>query len=539
MLAFILPWAVMPFSSSLILADLNIGILYMTAVTALTVVGVLMAGWASNNKWSLIGGIRSAAQIISYEIPAGLSIFPIVLMTGTLSMQGIIRAQGWAPDRWFMFANPFCFVAAIILFISGLAENNRTPFDLPEAESELVAGFATEYSSMRYLFFFMAEWGNMFIAAAIVTDAVSRRMAVSARQRQSGRDERAAVRDLQSSKCCSGVRFDVDKGDAAARANRPDDVALLEVLGADLVHGPDWHGGVGGDLARRQSDRAVDHAGGRSWRSLALFIWRVCLLRETLPDGTLLPSDDLTSAGEYVMGTAASYFRHIKDAVVSIFDGMAVTASHFVRKPYTIQYPDRIPVRVQDTLPFRYRGILEVDMEICTGCLACDRACPIDCIAIAIEKNAQTREIADLAVRYRYRQVHVLRVVQRAVSDRRDSSHDGVRGRGLFAREPDPAVHRRAGRGVQGQKGPEPDPEVAKLFERGMKYVDEWAQPGSDKPATGSAPKPAPVAASPRPAPVRRRRQQRRQACHAGTDASGPTGPVMTAAARAMAPRTA
>jgi NADH-quinone oxidoreductase subunit H len=169
MLAFILPWAVMPFSSSLILADMNVGILYMTAVTALTVVGVLMAGWASNDKWSLIGGIRSAAQIVSYEIPAGLSIFPIVLMTGTLSMQGIIRAQGWAPQHWFLFANPFTFVAANILFISALAEGNRTPFDLPEAESELVAGFATEYSGMRYLFFFAAEWGNLFIIGAIIT----------------------------------------------------------------------------------------------------------------------------------------------------------------------------------------------------------------------------------------------------------------------------------------------------------------------------------------------------------------------------------
>src|SRR5712692_2499248 len=168
MLAFGLPWAVMPFSSALILADMNVGILYMTAVTALTVVGVLMAGWSSNDKWSLIGGIRSAAQIVSYEIPAGLSIFPVVLITGTLSMQGIILAQGWSPDRWFLFANPFCFVAAWILFISSLAENNRTPFDLPEAESELVAGFATEYSSMRYLFFFMAEWGNMFVSAAII-----------------------------------------------------------------------------------------------------------------------------------------------------------------------------------------------------------------------------------------------------------------------------------------------------------------------------------------------------------------------------------
>jgi NADH-quinone oxidoreductase subunit H len=167
-LGFVLPWAVMPFSSALILADLNVGILYFTAITALTVVGVLMAGWASDNKWSLIGGIRSAAQIISYEIPAGMSIFPVVLITGTLSMQGIIRAQGWAPYHWFLFSNPFCFVAAIVLYVSALAEGNRTPFDLPEAESELVAGFATEYSGMRYLLFFFAEWGNMFIAGALI-----------------------------------------------------------------------------------------------------------------------------------------------------------------------------------------------------------------------------------------------------------------------------------------------------------------------------------------------------------------------------------
>src|SRR5207344_489191 len=119
-----------PFAGNLILADLNVGILYVTAVTALVVVGILMAGWASNNKWSLLGGIRSAAQIVSYEIPAGLSIMPIVLLTGTLSLQGVIQQQGWAPQDWFIFNNPFNFVAFFIFFTAALAEGNRTPFDL-------------------------------------------------------------------------------------------------------------------------------------------------------------------------------------------------------------------------------------------------------------------------------------------------------------------------------------------------------------------------------------------------------------------------
>ncbi len=160
---------VIPFSSSLIIADMNVGILYLTAVTALVVVGVLMAGWSSNNKWSLIGGIRSAAQIISYEIPAGLALLPVVLLTGTLSTQGIIQAQGWAPWDWFVFNNPFTFVTAFMFYVAALAEGNRTPFDIPEAESELVAGFCTEYSGMRYGLFFLAEWGNLYIIGAVAT----------------------------------------------------------------------------------------------------------------------------------------------------------------------------------------------------------------------------------------------------------------------------------------------------------------------------------------------------------------------------------
>jgi NADH-quinone oxidoreductase subunit H len=169
MTGFVAAFVALPFGGPLIIADLNVGILYVTAVTSLVVVGILMAGWASNNKWSLLGGIRSAAQIISYEIPAGLSIFPIVILSGSLSMQSIIGAQGWAPWTWHLFANPFTFVAFFVFFIAALAEGNRTPFDLPEAESELVMGFATEYSGMRNLLFFMAEWGNLYVIGAVVT----------------------------------------------------------------------------------------------------------------------------------------------------------------------------------------------------------------------------------------------------------------------------------------------------------------------------------------------------------------------------------
>jgi NADH-quinone oxidoreductase subunit I len=205
------------------------------------------------------------------------------------------------------------------------------------------------------------------------------------------------------------------------------------------------------------------------------------------------------------MGAATEYFGHIKQALVTIFDGMAVTASHMIRRPYTIQYPDRMPVRVQDTLPFRYRGILDVDLEICTGCLACDRACPIDCIAIAIEKNAQTREIVisqfdiDLA-KCMYcglcsepcptGSIHHTTEFEGA-----DYSLESLIRR--FIAEPVVAY--------KPKKGPEPDPGVARLLERGMKYVDQWAQPGSDKPAKPPAApsKPAAATASPSaPAPT-------------------------------------
>ncbi len=165
---FLATFVVIPFGSWLIVADLNIGILYILAVTSLVVIGILMAGWSSNNKWSLLGGMRAAAQIVSYEIPAGLAVLTIIFAAGTLSMQGIINAQGWRPWEWFLFYNPFTFAAFFLFFTAALAEGNRTPFDIPEAESELVAGYVTEYSGMRFLFFFFAEWGNLYVIGAVV-----------------------------------------------------------------------------------------------------------------------------------------------------------------------------------------------------------------------------------------------------------------------------------------------------------------------------------------------------------------------------------
>jgi NADH-quinone oxidoreductase subunit H len=172
-------FVVMPFGQYLIAADLDIGILFVIAVTSLVTIGLMTGGWASNNKWSLLGGIRSAAQIISYEIPGAVAIVCIVMMTGSLRLQDIIVAQGgmgasfydvggW-PWYWFVFRNPITFALFFLYFTTALAEGNRAPFDLPEAESELVAGYSTEYSGMRYLFFFFAEWANVFVMCGIAS----------------------------------------------------------------------------------------------------------------------------------------------------------------------------------------------------------------------------------------------------------------------------------------------------------------------------------------------------------------------------------
>lgn len=168
-LGMVLAFAAMPFSSALAATDINIGILFVLGVTSLVVIGVLMGGWGSNSKWALLGGMRAAAQVISYEIPAGLSAMTVIIMAGSLSMQDLIKAQGGADffPNWAIFHSPFTVLAFLIFFIAQLAEGNRTPFDLPEAESELVSGYNTEYSGMRFLMFFLGEFANVWILCAV------------------------------------------------------------------------------------------------------------------------------------------------------------------------------------------------------------------------------------------------------------------------------------------------------------------------------------------------------------------------------------
>ncbi len=155
---------VIPFAPGLFGQDLNIGLLFIFAMGGLTVLGLLMAGWASFNKYSLLGGLRSAAQMVSYEIPLTLSAVGIILLTGTMSLNQTVLAQSGSALDWFVFKQPLAF---LIFFIAATAEANRTPFDMTEADSEIVAGFATEYSGMRFGFFFFAEYVNVFIVSAL------------------------------------------------------------------------------------------------------------------------------------------------------------------------------------------------------------------------------------------------------------------------------------------------------------------------------------------------------------------------------------
>ena len=164
-------YVIVPFGPGLMVKDLNIGVLYYISISSLTVVGIIMAGWSSNNKYSVLGAMRSAAQAVSYEVPLVVSVLGVIMIVGSLNMQTIVEHQagrwGPLPWNWMIFGGGLQVVGFLCYFTAALAECNRMPFDIPEAESELVAGFHVEYSGIRFSMFFLAEYANMFVVAAI------------------------------------------------------------------------------------------------------------------------------------------------------------------------------------------------------------------------------------------------------------------------------------------------------------------------------------------------------------------------------------
>ncbi len=159
----LIAWAVIPFDSGVVIADINVGILYLYAISSLGVYGIIMAGWSSNSKYAFLGALRSAAQMVSYEVSIGFIIVTVLLCAGSLNLSDIVEAQ-----RHVWFCLPL-FPMFIVFFVSGLAETNRSPFDLPEGESELVAGFFVEYSSMTFALFYLGEYANMILMSAMTS----------------------------------------------------------------------------------------------------------------------------------------------------------------------------------------------------------------------------------------------------------------------------------------------------------------------------------------------------------------------------------
>jgi len=157
-----------PITPQIYFANVDLGVYFILGLSALTTIGVVMAGWASNSKWSLYGAMREAAQVVAYEVPLGISLLVPVMVAGTFNLLDASAEQsGWYGMHWFIFRNPFMIPALVLFFVASLAETKRAPFDLPEAESELVAGFMTEYSGIRWSFFFMEEYAAMLLMSAV------------------------------------------------------------------------------------------------------------------------------------------------------------------------------------------------------------------------------------------------------------------------------------------------------------------------------------------------------------------------------------
>ena len=201
-------WAVMPFADGIVLADINAGLLYLLAMTSIGVYGIILAGWASNSKYAFLGCLRSAAQIVSYEIAMGFALVGVLMAATSLNLSDIVRGQEGGAAYWYVWP---LFPLFVVYLISGIAETNRHPFDVAEGESEIVAGFHVEYSGVTFALFFLAEYMNMILIAALTVDHVPRRLAVAVAAAERRRDRRASIRSATAcrgssprcARCCS------------------------------------------------------------------------------------------------------------------------------------------------------------------------------------------------------------------------------------------------------------------------------------------------------------------------------------------------
>ena len=247
--------------------DVNVAVLVVFAITSMGVYGIVLAGWSSNSKYSLLGGLRSSAQMISYELSYGLALAAVIMLAGSLSLREIVMNQagtwfGFIP-RWYLFLQPLGF---FIYMCAGVAETNRAPFDFPEAEQELVAGYHTEYSSMSFALFFLAEYVNMVTVSAVATQPVSRRLAGTVPARL------VAVDLVPRESLPAAVLLCLDALDAAAVPVRPADGVRLEVAAAGVGDQPAGHGGVG-SMDRMKSGKSSLTSGPSAARAGGRWGW--------------------------------------------------------------------------------------------------------------------------------------------------------------------------------------------------------------------------------------------------------------------------
>ena len=356
-LASVLAFSCLPFNKGMEILDFNVGVFFMMAASSIGIVGILLAGWSSNNKYSLIGAMRSGAQMISYELSIGLSILTIIVLTDTMQFSEIVARQA---DGWFIFKGHIpAMIAFVIYLIAGNAEVNRGPFDLPEAESELTAGYHTEYSGMHFGLFYVAEFVNLFIIAGVASTIFLggwMPLHISGWEGFNTVMDYSGLRLVLRQDALRHLAADVDQMDLPAPARGPDSDAGVEIPGTD-----------------RAGQSAAD---GRHRRIQTAFL------------------------------SMANYIQGLFHGIRTLLTGLKVTGKEFVTPKITEQYPEnRATLKMNE----RFCGTLTMPHDAegknkCVACGLCQAACPNGTIKITTETvtDEETGKPRRRLVKYEY-----------------------------------------------------------------------------------------------------------------------------------------